>query len=237
MMAINFTCPYCNHPTTITNPNYFEHWEKIDIDESDKSHVGLFLQAITCPNTKCKKLWLHLALCKAYMGSYARDWQKGNVIQEWQLLPESEAKVLPGYIPQPIQQDYYEACRIKDLSSKASATLSRRCLQGMIRDFWEISKRTLKEEVDALEDKVSTDTWESIEAVRKVGNIGAHMEEDINLIIDVDPEEAQLLISLIEQLIDDWYVTREDRRKRTEALKKMVKSKEEKRKGNKNAKS
>ncbi|MCB1884663.1 MAG: DUF4145 domain-containing protein [Geminicoccaceae bacterium] len=29
------------------------------------------------------------------------------------------------------------------MSPKASATLSRRCLQSMIRDFWTISKDTL----------------------------------------------------------------------------------------------
>ncbi|MEI8253036.1 MAG: hypothetical protein WCG25_04765 [bacterium] len=50
-------------------------------------------------------------------------------LDSWQLLPVSEAKVLPDYIPDPIKQDYYEACRIRDLSPKASATLSRRCLQ------------------------------------------------------------------------------------------------------------
>jgi hypothetical protein len=31
------------------------------------------------------------------------------------------------------------------------------------------------------------------------------------LIIDVDPEEAQLLIGLIEFLIEDWYITRHKR--------------------------
>ena len=236
-MTLNFTCPYCGRPTTITGPNHFEHWKKIDIEESDKGDLGLFFQAITCPNTKCKKLWLHLALCKAYMGPYSSNWDRSTVIREWQLLPESEAKVLPDYVPQPIRDGYYEACRIRDLSPKASATLSRRCLQGMIRDFWKISMRTLKEDIDALEDKVSSDTWESIEAVRKVGKIGAHMEKDIDLIVDVEPKEAQLLIGLIEQLIDDWYVTREDRKKRTEALKKLVEVKEEKRKSYKNGKS
>jgi len=35
-------------------------------------------------------------------------------------------------------------------------------------------------------------TWEAIDAVRKLGNIGAHMEKDINVIVDVDPEEAEL---------------------------------------------
>jgi len=37
------------------------------------------------------------------------------------------------------------------------------------------------------------------------------MEKDINLVVDVDPQEAQLLIGLIEILIKDWYVGRHDR--------------------------
>lgn len=154
--------------------------------------------------------------------------QSSRVIREWQLLPESEAKVLPDYIPDPIKEDYYEACRIRDLSPKAAATLARRALQGMIRDFWKISKSRLKDEVDALEEKVDPDTWSSIDAVRSVGNIGAHMEKDINVIIDVEPEEAQLLIGLIEQLVDDWYVDRESRRTRSEALKALADAKKNK---------
>lgn len=224
MASRSFTCPYCNHPTTITDPNYFENWEHIYITKSDLGDVGFFIQAITCPNTECSKLWLRAELCRAYYS--AGQYKKSTVIQSWQLLPESEAKVLPDYIPQPIQQDYYEACRIRDLSSKASATLARRCLQGMIRDFWGIKKARLKDEVDELEEKVDSDVWASIDAVRSVGNIGAHMEKDINIIVDVEPGEAQLLIGLIEQLVDDWYVARESRRKRTEELKKLAAAKE-----------
>ena len=231
MTTTSFTCPYCNRPTTITSPNYFENWEKIYIAKSDRGDVGFFIQAITCPNLECKKLWLHAELCKTYQPEhYGSTWKKGNVIQAWQLLPESEAKVLLDYIPLPIQEDYYEACRIRDLSPKASATLARRCLQGMIRDFWGIHKSNLKGEIEALKNKVEPDVWESIGAVRSVGNIGAHMEKDISLIIEVEPGEAQLLIGLIEQLIDDWYVTREERRKRTDKINKLAALKEKKRK-------
>jgi len=152
-------------------------------------------------------------------------------LQEWQLLPESEARVLPDYVPVPIRQDYYEACRIRDLSPKASATLARRCLQGMIRDFWGTKKARLKDEIDALEEKVDSDVWASIDAVRSVGNIGAHMEKDIDVIVAVEPGEAQLLIGLIEQLVDDWYVARESRRKRTEGLKKLAADKETQKSG------
>ena len=63
-------------------------------------------------------------------------WVVGDLVKRWRLIPESDAKVFPDYIPQQIREDYVEASKIKELSPKASATLSRRCLQGMIRDFW-----------------------------------------------------------------------------------------------------
>jgi hypothetical protein len=230
---INFTCPYCNQPTTITDPNQFYSWERIVIENSTQGEVGFSIYAITCPNPACKKLYLKTSLTDAKNDRTTNwEWLPKNIFRTWQLLPESEAKVLPDYIPLPIQEDYYEACRVRDLSPKASATLARRCLQGMIRDFWKIRKSHLKDEIDELKDKVDPDIWESIDAVRNVGNIGAHMERDINIIIDVEPGEAQLLIGLIEQLVDDWYVTRESRHQRTEDLKKLAAGKEAQKKSN-----
>jgi hypothetical protein len=88
----------------------------------------------------------------------------------------------------------------------------------MIRDFWKISKPRLVEEVEAIKDKVDAETWAAIDAVRKIGNIGAHMEKDINVIVDVDPKEAQLLIGLIELLIKDWYIARYQRQERLKAI-------------------
>ena len=81
-----------------------------------------------------------------------------------------------------------------------------------------LRKPNLSQEIDAIEDKVAPTTWRAITAIRKVGAIGAHMEQDINLIIDVDPGEAQTLIGLIEMLLEDWYVDRHDRAERVEAV-------------------
>ena len=127
-------------------------------------------------------------------------------------------KILPDYVPAVIVADYKEACLIAELSPKASATLSRRCLQGMIRDFWSVSKGRLADEIDAIKDKIDELAWKAIDGLRKMGNIGAHMEKDINVIVDVDPNEAKLLIGLIETLVDDWYVTRHERQLRMEKL-------------------
>lgn len=216
---MNFQCPYCNRHTTITDPNKYSFWQEIYIKESTLGKVGFGVSAITCPNEECQKLFLTARLTHSYNSRPIGD------IITWRLLPESEAKVLPDYIPEAIKEDYYEACRIRDLSPKASATLARRCLQGMIRDFYGITKDTLFDEIKELEEKIEQDVWESINAVREVGNIGAHMKKDINVIVDVEPEEAQLLISLIEQLIDEWYIVREERKKRAKNLKDLVASK------------
>jgi len=59
----------------------------------------------------------------------------------------------------------------------------------------------------------------------------AHIwNKDINLIVDVEPNEAQLLISLIETLIRDWYVARYDRKKNLERIIEISGQKAEKKK-------
>ena len=228
MSNFSFTCPFCNKPTTITDPNYFESWQYIELTESTFGPVGLKILAITCPNEKCQKLSLDVALKKAENSYY--HYEQEEKVHTWKLLPESSAKPFPEFIPKAILDDYEEACKILHLSPKASATLARRCLQGMIRDFHEVKGKTLKEEIDLIENKVETPVWEGIEAVRSVGNIGAHMEKDINIIVDVEPKEAQLLIGLIENLMEDWYINRHNRDEKLKSLKALAKKKATQRK-------
>lgn len=173
---------------------------------------------IVCPNPKCKKFALMAVLSHAEYQDFIESWKSKEVIQVWDLIPSSKAQVLPKYIPKAIRDDYGEAHLILKLSPKASATLARRCLQGMIRDFWGVNFPTLKAEIDAIQGKVDPLVWQAIEAVRKVGNIGAHMEKDINVIVDVEPNEAELLVGLIEFLIKDWYVARDNKTQHLNAI-------------------
>ncbi|MCU6453987.1 DUF4145 domain-containing protein [Sphingomonas sp. A2-49] len=152
----------------------------------------------------------------------------GPFIANVRFLPRGTSKPQPSYIPRPLVIDYEEACAIRDLSPKASATLVRRCLQGMIRDFCDIKRGTLAQEIKALREAVEgglgpkgvdIDTVEAIDHVRSIGNIGAHMEKDINIIVDVDADEAQMLIDLVEVLFVEWYVARERRNESLKAIK------------------
>ena len=74
---------------------------------------------------------------------------------------------------------------------------------------------------------VTLESVEAIDSVREVGNIGAHMEKDIDVIVDVDPNEAQALIELIEMLIDEWYVAREVRNARLAKVKAIADEKKQ----------
>lgn len=234
---MNFTCPYCNHITTITAPNKYSTWSKVGVDKSlldyDDKEIGVGYLVIACPNKDCKQISLTAHLTGVtYSNGYARQISKEEIDQTWQLLPQSNAKPQPNYIPQQVIQDYTEACKIKQLSPKASATLARRCLQGMIRDFHGIKKGTLNEEITALKGVIPNTEWDAIDALRSIGNIGAHMEKDVNLIVDISEGEADKLIAFIEYLFKQWYVKRHDDQENLASVQALAGIKKAQKKGN-----
>src|SRR5262249_44337083 len=80
---------------------------------------------------------------------------------------------------------------------------------------------------------VHHESVEAIDHVRSIGNIGAHMEKDVNLIVDIDPGEAQALIELIEMLLVEWYVARKLREDRLAKVAAIGKQKKQDRSGKK----
>ena len=118
--------------------NYLWHFNH----HNKEGDLCVVTRVTVCPNSHCKEYEIKASLYHA--ASPYGQWQKqGDPILTWSLRPQSSAKAFPQYIPGPVLQDYEEACLIAVLSPKASATLARRCLQGMIRDFWGISKPRL----------------------------------------------------------------------------------------------
>lgn len=226
-MAFRWRCPFCNHNATITDANFAT--SRFEFSHGNKYHYqAIVSQVVTCPNPDCREYSLSATLHDHR--AKGNSWEDLPAKQKWQLIPAASTKVFPSYVPAAILVDYKESCLIRDLSPKASATLSRRCIQGMIRDFWGVKERRLVDEIEAISEKVDPTTWSAIDAVRKIGNIGAHMEKDIDLIVDVDPDEAQLLISLVETLIQDWYVARHERQQRMDSIISLASTKEAARK-------
>ncbi len=159
-----------------------------------ESVTGILIEYVTCPQCKETSITVHRPIDEGIYHIY----------------PRSTYKKFPEYVPLQIRQDYEEACLIADLSPKASATISRRCVQGMIRDFWGVKKDSLIDEINdiAVPEKTSPNQIAALNALRKIGNIGAHPERDIELMVDVEPNEAKLMIALIEYFMEQWYIRR-----------------------------
>lgn len=116
----------------------------------------------------------------------------------------------PPCIPRAILEDYKECCLIQNLSPKASVMLARRCLQAMIRDFFDVCCDTLFEETDEIRGHIDQGTWSLIDDVRKIGNAGAHPTHPLELAA-VESGDAMKAIRLIERLFREWYLERDER--------------------------
>lgn len=215
-----YVCPFCGNRQAFAesskmelitySPVYGNHKENPYLDSS------FYVYTIKCTNQQCKQISV-----------VAFNLADGTQVD---ILPQGVHKQYPDYIPEQIRADYEEACLIIENSPKAAATLLRRCLQGMIHDFWNIHEKNLNAEITSLKEKVSFSQWNAIDGLRKLGNIGAHMENDVNVIIDIDADEAQKLLHLIELLLDKWYVSRHDEEELCSDVLGIAESKEELRK-------
>ncbi len=241
-MPTNWTCPYCNRVQTLTNGQSTVQIYRLKLAEHRYGEAGYTLIAKACANPDCGEITLRGQFTKGETknGNDGYGYYPATIVQADQLRPSSEAKPFPTFIPKALRDDYEEACKIRELSPKSSATLARRCLQGMIRDFCGISLSRLVDEVSELKKRVENGkapsgvTEESVEAidhVRQIGNIGAHMERDVNLVVEIEPGEARALIDLIELLFDEWYVSREKRKNRLAEITRISERKKIQKKG------
>jgi hypothetical protein len=226
---MNFSCPHCgmaqiatasSKAGSFTNLRIGPFDEIVDPAVKAENLLSVLVSAICCANQDCKKATINVSAGTAH-DQYG-IMKAGSEFLTKRIYPANQGKPYPLGVPAPMLQDYNEAWSIIDLSPKSAATLARRCLQAMIRDFCNITRKNLHQEIEALEKALKDDalpkgvdveTVRAMKALRDVGNIGAHMSEMDGLIVNVDPGEAEALLKLIEMLFNDWYVARHNRRK------------------------
>lgn len=120
---------------------------------------------------------------------------------------------IPSHVPDNIAEDYIEACNVLPISAKASAALSRRCLQNMLRAHG-YRARDLATEIDLLlnesdASKAIPQTLRvTVDGIRNFGNFSAHPITDVTglQIIDVEPHEAEWCLEILEEAFQHFYV-------------------------------
>jgi Domain of unknown function (DUF4145) len=127
------------------------------------------------------------------------------------LFPRSVSRepLHPSVPPGPAA-DYVEACGVLDISPKASAALSRRIMQHVLRECAKVKAPNLDQEIQKVLDAhmVPGHIAESLDAVRTVGNFAAHPIKSTSSgeIVDVEPHEAEWNLDTVEALFDFFYV-------------------------------
>jgi hypothetical protein len=115
----------------------------------------------------------------------------------------------PVVVPEDLREDFDEAVITLEGSPKASAALSRRCLQGLLR-YQGYTQHDLAKAIEALlaSNTLPASLARNVDAVRNIGNFAAHPTKDKNsgAIVPVEPHEAEWNLDVLEGLFDYYYV-------------------------------
>jgi hypothetical protein len=215
-------CPHC---TT----DFHEDWSDNTITRANRAHVLVRFRGMevdwhyrTTVCSKCKDVVIEIAPINTTGTSQLSDWRMVYPIgaSRGPLSPE---------VPSEIANDYVEACNVLSMSAKASAALSRRCLQNILHAFG-YKARDLAKEIDLLLDepdpKKATPQRlrDTIDSIRNFGNFGAHPINDKTAlqIIEVDDHEAEWCLNILEECFEHFYVGPAAARARKAALDKKL---------------
>ena len=201
-------CPYCQTGFVKENETAREFTSPCSVS----SNNGYTVRLIFCP--QCKKLIIVLD-----EGPY-KAFRDGDYIKEeyiWDLKNESVIYPplcyryqIPEEVPNQYKGDFQEADMLLNISPNASAALSRRCLQSFLHHELKIKKYNLDQEIKEYLDtlKPPAPIAELIDATRQIGNMSAHAWQNqvTGEIIDVEPEEAELCLSVLYLMFDYHFV-------------------------------
>lgn len=117
---------------------------------------------------------------------------------------------LPAGVPLKIAEDYSEACAVLPVSKKASAALSRRCLQHFLHEHLHLKSSSLDAEIQALLDKkeLPAPLAAQIDGIRQIGNFAAHpiKAKQSGEILDVEPGEADWSLETLQALFQFYFI-------------------------------
>ncbi|HEV8415243.1 MAG TPA: DUF4145 domain-containing protein [Bryobacteraceae bacterium] len=143
------------------------------------------------------------------------------------IVPATIARTpLPKDVPAEYSADYLEACAVLPYSEKASAALSRRCLQHLLRTRAKVEPADLANEIQEVLDskQLPSQLADAIDAVRHIGNFAAHpiKSKSTGEIVDVELGEAEWSLDTIEGLFDFYFVQPAMLKKKRDELNKKL---------------
>lgn len=189
-------CPHCSTGVR------FNWYVTKPMQRSPDNKIGIEIYYGDCPN--CQKLVIGIQKGTLVSDPYTYDYKISKM--EWNevVYPKSNDFKNSNEIPIQYSQDYEEAIKVLSASPKASAALTRRLLQNILREEFNISEKSLAKEIEIFTNKtdIPSHITDAVDAVRQIGNIAAHPSKDLSTgeIVPVENGEEEWLIEVIEQL-------------------------------------
>lgn len=116
----------------------------------------------------------------------------------------------PPEVPTEFADDYREAAAVLPKSPKASAALSRRCLQHVLREKAGVKRADLAKEIEEVltANALPSHLAQAIDAVRNIGNFAAHPIKGSasGTVVPVEPGEAEWTLDVLDGLFDFYFV-------------------------------
>ena len=127
------------------------------------------------------------------------------------LWPDTGSRPVPKEVEEEspeLAADFREAVSVFPKSKKASAALSRRCLQFVLREKAGAKKKDLSDQIDEVLGDLPSELASNVDSIRHVGNFAAHpiKSKSSGEIADVEEGEAEWLLDVLEELFDFYYV-------------------------------
>ena len=181
-------CPNCTRSFHL-QPSY------VDVSAHSQPTGRSYVLFQICPSCKNRLLYLKensdQKAIQTFLQSEGRELDKFGIL----IHPKKKCKPLSNDIPPEYQKDFNEALDVLEISPKASAALSRYCLQRLLVEKGGVTKRDLYDQIQEVLDSnqlpshLSTD----IDAIRAIGNFGAHPIKSTSSgsIVEVEAGESQ----------------------------------------------
>lgn len=133
-----------------------------------------------------------------------------NAVQSFMAYPKGAVRPIAAEVTDPYRKDFIEACKVLEDSPKASAALSRRNLQAILRDKAGTKSKDLFDQIEEVNTsgKIPSHIVDDLHAVRNIGNFGAHeiKSKTTGAIVEVEPGEAEWNLDVLESLFDFYFV-------------------------------
>ena len=210
-------CPHC----LVT---VHDAWSQTPIvRQADSAWIAVHM---VCPSC-------HRAIIKLARGATVVDqWGKlsgitGTPREVTQAVPHGSGRApCPPEVAESLAADYREACLVLPDSPKASAALSRRCLQHLLREYAHVKPNDLAREIQELLDRgtLPSQLAEAIDAIRNIGNFAAHPLKSTSTgeILPVEPGEAEWNLDVLESAFDFYFVQPRILKEKRDALNKKL---------------